>query len=83
MRDKLKKSRRAKNLSVMEMAKALQISASFYYKIEKGARNPTLGLAKAISDILGQPVEELFFDNELDDLSRNEHAASLDMTGTD
>lgn len=55
------------------MAKRLNISASFYYKIERGTRNPTIELAKAIANILDKTVDELFFANDLDVSSNNEH----------
>ncbi|WP_423244382.1 helix-turn-helix domain-containing protein [Desulfofundulus thermobenzoicus] len=41
-------ARIAKKISVSEMARRLNISPSFYYKIEQGIRNSTIDLAKAI-----------------------------------
>ncbi|MFY9543750.1 MAG: helix-turn-helix transcriptional regulator [Bacillota bacterium] len=57
----LKTARKAKGLQVADLARKLHISASFYYKIEQGVRNPTLELARDIATILGRSVEELFF----------------------
>lgn len=83
MRDTLKKARKTKGLQVVDLARKLHISASFYYKIEQGARNPTLELARNIAAILGRSVEELFFVTDLDMLPNDERIGSLDTTGTE
>jgi putative transcriptional regulator len=70
MRAKLRTARERKNISVADFAKELKISASFYYKIEKGIRNPTIELAKVIADKLGKTVDELFFADKLDEPSK-------------
>ena len=36
-----------------------------YYNIEKGTKNPTVGEALVIAEILGRTVEELFFEDKL------------------
>jgi putative transcriptional regulator len=71
MRKVLRDARTAKKIPVAEMARRLNISASFYYKIEQGIRNPTIDLAKAIADILESTIDELFCANDLDSSSRN------------
>jgi putative transcriptional regulator len=76
MRVKLKRSRIDKGLSVPDMAGKLDISASFYYKIENGDRNPTMELAKRIADIFNSSLDDLFFACLLDDSSNKQ-------TGTD
>jgi len=68
------KLRKERGLRVADVAQHLEISASFYYKIEQGHRNPTINLAKKIADFYGASVEALFF---LDDSS------SVQPTGTD
>lgn len=75
MRAVLKETRKNKGLTVPDVAGKLGISASFYYKIEQGVRNPTIELAKQIADTLGGTVDDLFFADELDD-SSNEQAAT-------
>lgn len=65
IRNNLKDARESKRYSVEEMAERLQISESYYYKIEQGTRNPTLGLAQQIADILGESVERLFFNSRI------------------
>jgi len=84
MRKELIRARKARNLSVADMAERMNISASFYYKIESGDRNPTIDLAKRIADLLGGNVDILFFGSNLDDTSSKtiERAATLD-TGTE
>lgn len=62
MRKMLICTRKQKGLTVDKIASDLGISASFYYKIEKGVRNPTITLAKRIAQIFGKTVDELFFD---------------------
>lgn len=70
MRKKLKETRIRKNIEVKEIAQKLGISESYYYKIEQGRRNPTINLAKKIVDLLGGTIEEIFFDSELDETSK-------------
>lgn len=70
MRKKLKETRIKKNIEVKEIARKLKISESYYYKIEQGKRNPTITLAKDIADLLGSTVDEIFFDDNLDETSK-------------
>ena len=60
MRFNLKTARRLKGLKPADMASKLDISLSFYYKIEAGSRDPSLGLAFEIHDIIGGDIRELF-----------------------
>lgn len=69
MRKALKKARKQKGLKVSDIAKMLNVTESFYYKVEKGIRNPNMDKAKEIADIVGGTVDELFFSNELDETS--------------
>lgn len=74
MRENLKKARVNKGLAVAEIAMLANISPSFYYKIESGLRNPTMNLAKKISDILEKDINHLFFSNNLDKMSKGQTA---------
>jgi len=59
---------REKNgLTVKEIADLLGISESFYYKIESGIRNPTINLARDISNLFGKNINYIFFNEILDD----------------
>jgi len=69
MRYALLKARKSNGMSVSEISKLLGISASFYYKIESGIRNPTINLAKQISALLDSDIDTLFFAVNLDELS--------------
>jgi len=61
--------RKNRGLSRKSIADRLNISESFYRKIEYGTRNPTLELAKKIADILGaDSIEEIFFNEEGDEM---------------
>lgn len=70
MRTALKKAREQKCLNVAQTAKILEISASHYYKIESGIRNPNFVLAGKIAKLFESNVNELFFENELDKTSK-------------
>lgn len=83
MRLHLQNIRRSKNISVGEMARQLKISKSYYYKIERGVRNPTLALAKKIAEIFGEPVDNIFFTNDLDDTSMSKQSTTFTATGTE
>lgn len=74
MRVLLKEKRKLKKLSVSAMADILGISKSFYYKIEKGTRNPTITLATKICEIINIKLEEIFFDTNLDITSNRDDA---------
>ena len=72
MRLHLKTARENKGFTVEELADLIDISPSFLYKIESGKRNPTLKKAKEIAIILGKTVDELFYDNNMDEMSRKD-----------
>ena len=80
MRTLLIEKRKAKDLTVADMAKLLDKSSSFYYKIEAGIRNPNITTAKQIADIVGGTVDELFFDNTLDSSSNNDETSATSET---
>ena len=61
MRFNLKTARRLKGYTPQDMAEVLGISASFYYKIEKGSSNPSFKLALRVADVLEyDDLRELF-----------------------
>lgn len=72
MRNKMKKLREERDLSVSEIAEFLSISASHYYKIESGIRNPNFILAGKIAKFFNSNVDDLFFNKELDEMSKKE-----------
>ncbi len=73
MRKNLRVTRIEKGHKDVELfADKLDISASYYYKIEQGIRRPNVDLAKKIADILSSTVDDLFFNQELDDTSKCE-----------
>lgn len=69
IRMKLRAARKELGLSVEQVAQKVNLSASFYYKIEQGHRNPGIEDAKKIADLLGSTVDELFFASLLDESS--------------
>ncbi|QZY56676.1 helix-turn-helix transcriptional regulator [Crassaminicella profunda] len=75
MRTILKKARKKNKLAVCKIAEMLGISKSFYYKIESGARNPSILLAKKIADIFNMKVDEIFFDENMDKTSKKDISA--------
>lgn len=61
MRKNLRVTRIEKGYKDVELfAEKLDISASYYYKIEQGIRRPNVDLAKKIADILSSTVDDLF-----------------------
>lgn len=70
-REHLQQIRKNKNLTQNEMAELLEISPVYYGMIERGERNPTLELSKAIADLLNKTVDEIFFDDELYEMNSN------------
>jgi len=75
VRRNLRQQRIAKGYTDVEkFAKKVGISASYYYKIEQGKRTPGIILAKKIADTLNQTVDEIFFEQQLDDSSKTKQA---------
>lgn len=72
MRNKMKKLREERELSVSEIADFLSISTSHYYKIESGIRNPNFILAGKIAKFFNSNVDDLFFNNKLDETSKKQ-----------
>lgn len=70
MRKKLKHLRETRNLSVSEVAQEIGISESHYYKIESGLRNPKFTLAGKLARFFETNVDELFFEEDLDESSK-------------
>lgn len=77
MRTILKNARIEKGYSVSRAAGLLKISTSFYYKIEKGNRNPTIELAKKIANLLDKTVDEIFFNSQLDESSSGQDVKAV------
>ena len=57
--ENIKAKRRGKGLSQEELAGRGLVSAPMICQIERGTRNPSLQLGKAIADVLGCTVDEL------------------------
>ncbi|NMA95558.1 MAG: helix-turn-helix transcriptional regulator [Clostridiales bacterium] len=58
------------NLTQRQVAKAINITTSYYGMIEQGVRTPKLDIAIKIADFFGTNVKEIFFDN-LDNKASN------------
>lgn len=75
MRQKLRDVRIYKGYTdVNKLATKIGISASYYYKIEQGIRTPGINLAKKIADIFDETVDNIFFNQNLDELSNDKQA---------
>lgn len=74
MRTALREARLGRALTVDEMAATLGTTPSCYYKIEQGVRNPSIGLAKRIADLLGVRMDALFFGQGMDETSKRSTA---------
>lgn len=70
VREELVRERRRRGLSISKVAKDLGISYSYLHKIERGTRNPPLNLGRRISAYYGRPMEELFFSDSGDEMSK-------------
>ena len=63
MGNRMKIKRRAKKMSQEEIAKAVQISMSFYGNIERGRRIPSIDTLVAIANVLDVGVDYLLADS--------------------
>lgn len=57
--ENIKTRRKEKGLSQEELAERVLVSTPMICQIERGTRNPSLQLGKAIADVLGCTVDEL------------------------
>lgn len=73
MRRELKKARKDIGFTVEQLSGMVNISTSFYYKIESGRRNPTMALAGEIARALHKKVELLFFSEGMDNMSKGDN----------
>ena len=66
MFENLRKLRKNKNIKVKDICKALNLETeSAYYKKENGNVPFTLQEGKIISNLFGEPIATIFFENEL------------------
>ena len=66
MFERLRKFRQEKNIKAKEMAEKLGLKTEgAYYKKETGTVPFTLQEGKIVSEIIGLPIEEIFFAEEL------------------
>ncbi|KAF0196286.1 MAG: transcriptional regulator XRE family [Bacillota bacterium] len=59
---KIKALRRMRNWTQAELATQAHISRSYVSELERGTREPTVGIIKNIADALEAPID-VFFDN--------------------
>lgn len=62
MRRALYRARIEKGLTQAEVAKLVGINRASYTHIERGTRNPSMHVARAIARVLNRTVDELFAD---------------------
>ena len=60
---RIRAKRRARKMSQAELAKTVNISASFYGNIERGLRVPSIDTLVAIANVLGVGTDSLLADS--------------------
>lgn len=65
---KLKVARALLDLSQKELADAVHVSRQTINAIEKGDYNPTIKLCRAICRVLGKSLDELFWEDDEDEV---------------
>lgn len=63
-RSKMKILRQAKGLSIPSIAAKVGCSRWYIYKIEEGARTPSVAVAARIARVLGTTIDFLFREDE-------------------
>ncbi|CEN88755.1 DNA-binding protein [[Clostridium] sordellii] len=63
MRTNLKEVRKNKNLTQLQVANKLNIERSYYTKIERGQRTPSLDIGLKIKEILNYNDDDIFKNN--------------------
>lgn len=64
---KLKAARAGKDMTQLDLAKAVGVSRQTINAIEKGEYNPTIKLCRAICRVLGTSLDELFWQDQEDE----------------
>lgn len=64
MKTRIKELRARKNLTQEELADKVGVTRMTIVFLEKGKYNPSLGLAKNISNVLGEKIEDIFIFND-------------------
>ena len=64
-RFRLLAKRKALELSVREVASAVGISPSYYYRIERGKSNPSIKVRKAIGRFFGEQGKDFFREQDI------------------
>lgn len=83
MREKLKAVRKINRLTQADVAKNIEISRTFYTRLELGTRDPSIKTAKKLEILFETPMEELFpdiFSNLDQDIEREEEGSRIKRT---
>ncbi len=64
MRNRLKVLRAERDWTQAQLARQLEVSRQTVNAIETGKYDPSLPLAFKLARLFGQPIEEIFTDNE-------------------
>lgn len=72
MRRKLRTLRKARKLTIKQVADAIGVTPRMYVYIEQGKRNPSLAVANKLEDIFSIPQRELLVLDSEDKHSRKE-----------
>ena len=70
-RTTLRDLRVSKGITQKHLASKLGIVPNGYFRIEEGTRKVTVGEALVIADVIGEPIEKIFFEDKLLVLRRN------------
>ena len=63
MNNKIKKLRKNRDLTQIELARDLEITNDYLSAIERGVKTPGFKLSKKIADYFESTVDEIFFNN--------------------
>lgn len=63
----IKAARARKDMTQKELAEAVGVSRQTMNAIEKGEYNPTIKLCRAICRVLGQSLDDLFWEDEAEE----------------
>lgn len=67
---KLKARMKELNFGIEDLASAGGFTNAWAYKVLAGTRTPSLEVCRTIAEWLGRTIEELFFDDEKDEMSQ-------------
>lgn len=65
MQNNIKKIIKTKKLKITDLINQIELSKSYFYDVMNGNSVPTLTVARKIAEVIGEPLDKVFPNDEL------------------